>query len=48
VTTTDQPSFTYTLVDQAADGAVGDVTVSVSQSSEIYGLGPATRMNINV
>jgi hypothetical protein len=45
---TDQPLFIYTLADQVADGAVGEVTVSVSQSSEIYGLGPATRMNINV
>jgi hypothetical protein len=47
-TTSPHPSYVYTVVEQAADNVIGNITVSVSQSSEIYGLGPATRININV
>lgn len=46
--TTDHPSFVYTLAEQASDGAVGNIVIYVSQNSEIYGSGPATRININV
>jgi hypothetical protein len=46
--TVNQPRFVYTLAEQAADGVMGNLSFSVSQCSEIFGLGPATRVNINV
>jgi hypothetical protein len=46
--TSNQPSYIYTVAKQVADDVTGNLTVFVSQSSEIYGTGPATRININV
>ena len=43
-----QPLYVYSFTDQSADGVVGDIEISVSQISEIYGLGPSTRIIINV
>jgi hypothetical protein len=43
-----QPKCTYSFVEQSVDGVVGEIEISVSQISEIYGLGPSARIIINV
>jgi hypothetical protein len=44
--TRDSPHWTYEAGAQAADGASGDVTVSVAQLSDRYGPGPARRLTV--
>lgn len=43
-----EPMYTYSQVEQIADGVFGTLEVGVAQISEIYGPGLETRMSINV
>lgn len=46
--TTTEEKYIYDLADKQSDGALGAIDVDIAQISGIYGLGPSTRITINV
>lgn len=41
-----EPAWAYTLSEQLADGASGNIEISVAQISATFGAGPSARVGI--